>query len=101
MAYDPQATRRRPRPTDDAPAPVDAMLGDGPSSAAGLAHAGPDSAPTHPTVTPEPADPPPDTLLLNTGIAGIIAAVMGLLLLHHLWRSRRQRRAARESAGSL
>ena len=28
MAYDPQANRRRPKPTEKDPAPVDALLGD-------------------------------------------------------------------------
>ncbi len=101
MAYDPQAARRRPRPAEDAPAPVDSIIGDRASTGDGPAQAGPARSPTHPTVTPEPADPPPDTLVFNTGLAGVVAAIMGLLLLRHLWMRRRHRRAARESAGSL
>jgi hypothetical protein len=30
MPYDPQRSHRRPRLADDAPAPIDALLGDGP-----------------------------------------------------------------------
>ena len=85
MAYDPQRERRRPQPTGDDPAPVDALLGDAPSVSL-------NEDPPPPSVTPEPADPPPDTLLLGSGAAVAIAGLVFLLLLRHLWL--RHRRAA-------
>ena len=66
MAYDPQANRRRPKPTDKDPATVDALLGDEPTE--------PSVAPTvedpppGPGVTPTPADPVPDSWVLSTGM---------------------------------
>ena len=93
MAYDPQAGHRRPKPSDDDPAPIDALIGGDPLDEPVPANAVPDDPPPTPAVTPAPADPPPDTLLLNTGIAGAVATVVGLLTLRHLWRRRRARRA--------
>jgi len=91
MAYDPQASRRRPRPAAEDPAPVDAILGkptEPPSPTAT-----PDDPPPTPAVTPAPADPPSDTLLLSSGVVTAIGAVVALLTLRHLW-NRRKRRAA-------
>lgn len=102
MAYDPQANRRRPRPADDSPAPVDAILGESPTAAlqepAPQAHADAapvvDDPPPSPSVTPEPADPPSDQLLLTSGVATAIGGVIGLLTLRHFWLRHRRRRAA-------
>jgi hypothetical protein len=38
MPYDPQRSHRRPRLADDAPAPIDALLGDGPGADAPEVH---------------------------------------------------------------
>lgn len=97
MAYDPQANRRRPKPGDSDPAPVDALLDDEAptddgSSADGSSHDGPnpEDPPPAPGVTPDPADPVPDVVLAGTGMAGIGAGVVLLLVLRWLWkRSRR------------
>ncbi len=94
MAYDPQANRRRPRPDADEAAPVDALLGDPPppsAEATDEARPAPEDPPPSPSVTPEPADPPPDALLINTGIAGAAMALVGLLVLRHLWLRHRRR----------
>ncbi len=90
MVYDPQAERRRPKPPAEDAAPVEALLG-GAATASGAGSGSgrsttPDDPPPTPSVTPAPADPPPDSLLINTGLAGALAAVVGLLLLRHLWR---------------
>ena len=73
MAYDPQAGRRRPKPDAEAPAPVDALLGEAPATPAtapGRTEARvADDPPPSVSVTPEPADPVPDRLLLSTGVA--------------------------------
>ena len=100
MAYDPQANRRRPRPDADAPAPVDALLGDPVPPSSGGDGPGPvaDDPPPSPAVTPAPADPVPDSLLVNTGIAGAVAAAVALLTLRHLWRRHRTRRVDEDSA---
>ena len=86
MPYDPQAKHRRPRPTDSESAPVEALLHQGPTPTN-------DDPPPSPSVTPAPADPPPDSLLINTGLVGAVAAVIGLLVLRHLWRRHRSRLA--------
>ncbi len=101
MAYDPQANRRRPKPDTEETAPVDALLGDPTRPAAatsadpGPTPTTPDDPPPIPSVTPEPADPPPDALLINTGLAGAAMALIGLLVLRHLWL--RHRRRAQEA----
>lgn len=93
MAYDPQANRRRPRPDVEDPAPVDAILGEAPPVAPAASGAGvADDPPPSVAVTPEPADPPSDQLLLSTGVVGAIGGLLALLTLRHLWR--RHRRAA-------
>jgi len=99
MAYDPQANRRRPKPSEADPAPVDALLGDvpiepadepaDPGSASRLAV---DDPPPAVGVTPAPADPVPDSLVLSTGMGAAIGALLGLLTLRWLWK-RQQRRA--------
>ncbi|MCP4740600.1 MAG: hypothetical protein GY873_41110 [Bosea sp.] len=101
MAYDPQANRRRPRPDDDAPAPVDAILGEAPTAvgadwAPGDGSPVADDPPPTPAVTPEPADPPSDQLLLTSGVATAIGGLIALLTLRHLWVRHRRRRAAAE-----
>ena len=73
MAYDPQANRRRPKPTDKDPAPVDTLLGD---------------EPTGPSVTPTPADPVPDSWVLSTGMGAAVGAIVGLATLRWLWKRR-------------
>lgn len=100
MAYDPQANRRRPRPDADQPAPVDALLGDEPAAGSGPAARGPvlDYPPPTPAVTPEPADPPPDGLLLSTGLAAAGGALVTALVARHFWiRHRRRTNAADDS----
>ncbi len=104
MPYDPQANHRRPRPTEEESAPVDALLGSTPRSAAPRAAGGAESAvpptnddpPPSPSVTPAPADPPPDALLINTGLAGAVAGLVGLLVLRHFWHRHRSKRATAE-----
>lgn len=93
MAYDPQASRRRPRPDAETPAPVDALLGDPPRRAAADTAVADDPPPSV-SVTPEPADPPSDQLLLRTGVAGAIGGLVGLLAVRHLWRRHRRARPA-------
>ena len=97
MAYDPQANRRRPRPDVESAAPVDAILGEAPAAnapAAGVA----DDPPPSVAVTPEPADPPSDQLLINTGLAGAIGGLIALLTLRHLWRRHRRSKDAADGA---
>lgn len=93
MAYDPQANRRRPRPAVEDPAPVDAILG----TARSVGRPEPevaDDPPPSVAVTPEPADPPSDKLLISTGVAGAIGGLIALLTLRHLWRRHRRSAAA-------
>ena len=88
MAYDPQANRRRPKPAEKDPAPVDALLGDEPT--------GPSVAPTvedpppGPGVTPTPADPVPDSWVLSTGMGAAVGAIIGLVTLRWLWKRGRR-----------
>lgn len=91
MAYDPQANHRRPQPEATAVAPVDALLGDAPATAA-LPGGVRDDPPPTPGVTPAPADPPSDTLLLNTGLVAAAGTVVALLTLRHLWKRHLNRR---------
>ena len=97
MPYDPQANHRRPTPAYEESAPVEALLGSARAENRSGAGAGPaptnDDPPPSPSVTPAPADPPPDALLINTGLAGAVAALVGLLVLRHLWRRHHNRRA--------
>lgn len=90
MPYDPQANHRRPAPADEESAPVEALLGSTWAGSRSGAEPGPsptnDDPPPSPSVTPAPADPPPDALLINTGLASAVAALIGLLVLRHLWR---------------
>ncbi|MEM8707895.1 MAG: hypothetical protein AAGE98_15630 [Actinomycetota bacterium] len=89
MAYDPQANRRRPKPTDRDPAPVDALLGDAPAPAPAATPTVEDPPPA-PGVTPAPADPVPDSWVLSTGMGAALGAIIGLFTLRWLWkRSRR------------
>lgn len=92
MAYDPQANRRRPKPTDEDSAPVDALLGestDEPVAPASL----PDDPPPEPAVTPAPADPPSDKLLVSSGVISAVGALVALLVLRHLWKRHQQTEA--------
>jgi hypothetical protein len=61
MPYDPQRSHRRPRLTDDAPAPIDALLGNGAEPEPPTSHAQPDagSSVDAPAVV-EPEAPAPD-----------------------------------------
>lgn len=88
MAYDPQAGRRRPRPADSEPAPVEALLGAAPDDS--TAPGPTDDPPPIPAVTPHPADPPSDTLLLKTTVLTVVAALVTLLLARQLWRRTRR-----------
>ena len=90
MAYDPQADRKRPRPTAEEPAPVDALLGAPAEAAAPVVVA--DDPPPSPAVTPAPADPVSDTLVFSSGLAGAIGALVALLTLRHFWKLRTRRR---------
>ncbi len=49
-----------------------------------------DDPPPEPTVTPAPADPRSDRLLISSGVMGAIGAAVGALLLHWLWKHRRR-----------
>ncbi|MEZ5247517.1 MAG: hypothetical protein R2707_20680 [Acidimicrobiales bacterium] len=87
MAYDPQATRRRPKPEADDTAPVDALLGaPTPPTTAEVV----DDPPPTPAVTPAPADPISDKLVISSGLATAIGGLAALLALRHLWRRRRK-----------
>ena len=99
MAYDPQRDRRRPHPTADTPAPVDALLGDAadPDVTAEMATVPnlrpvSDDPPPDPAVTPAPADPPSDRVLLNSALAGAAVGMLVLLALRQLWLRRVRRR---------
>jgi hypothetical protein len=87
MAYDPQANRRRPQPDAAASAPIDAILGE-PEVPASV-----DDPAQIPTVTPEPADPPPDSLLVNTGVVAALGGLFALLTLRHLWKRHLRQKA--------
>ena len=88
MAYDPQAKRRRPKPTEKDPAPVDALLGDEPTESSVAPTV--EDPPPGPGVTPTPADPVPDSWVLSTGMGAAVGAIIGLVTLRWLWkRSRR------------
>ena len=86
MVYDPQANRRRPKPEAQETAPVDAILGDAPTPVAPKAAA--DDPPPIPAVTPAPADPIPDTLLLSSGVVTAFGGLVALLTLRHFWKRR-------------
>lgn len=100
MAYDPQAKRQRPKPTPEGPAPVDALLLTGNTESSGPRPDTDDSGsraaesdkssgkhpPPTPAVTPEPANPPPDKLILNSALASAAGALVGTLLLRYIWR---------------
>ena len=45
-----------------------------------------DDPPPSPAVTPEPANPPPDKLLLNSALAGAVGALVSALVLRYLWK---------------
>ena len=100
MAYDPQADRRRPKPKDAEPAPVDALLGDPVSdddptttirgSASRIVT---DDPPPAVGVTPAPADPVPDSLVISTGMGAALGGVLGLLTMRWLWKRHQERRS--------
>lgn len=91
MAYDPQANRRRPKPTDQDPAPVDALLGDEPTAPVEPAAPSPttEDPPPAPGVTPAPADPVPDSWVVSTGMGAAIGGLIALLTLRWLWKRSR------------
>ena len=91
MAYDPQANRRRPKPTDRDPAPVDALLGDEPTAPVEPAAPTPttEDPPPAPGVTPAPADPVPDSWVVSTGMGAAIGGLIALLTLRWLWKRSR------------
>lgn len=110
MVYDPQAKRQRPKPAPEGPAPVDALLltdtadasgrnvvADTATSAADTATSAAnadneefplvtDDPPPAPTVTPEPANPPPDKLLINSALISAVGTLIGALVLRFLWK---------------
>jgi hypothetical protein len=86
MAYDPQATRRRPKPEGADTAPVDALLGE-PVPAAPVEVV--DDPPPTPAVTPAPADPISDKLVISSGLVTAVGGIAALLALRHLWNRRR------------
>ncbi|MCQ3814633.1 MAG: hypothetical protein KTU85_09505 [Acidimicrobiia bacterium] len=88
MTYDPQAKRQRPKPATDGSAPVDALLFDANATASNAED--PSAAPA---VTPEPANPPADKLMLSSALGGAAAALIGAVMLRYLWQrcSRRSR----------
>lgn len=100
MAYDPQANRRRPKPADADPAPVDALLGDAPTpeaisdppSAGTGSRITTDDPPPAVGVTPAPADPVPDSLVISTGMGAALGGVIGLATLRWLWKRQQRRR---------
>ncbi len=81
MVYDPQKNRRRPAPSEAGPAPVDALIRDDSPPTPVV-----DDPPAAPNVTPPVADPPADSLLVNTGVAIAVGAAGALLLARYLWR---------------
>ena len=93
MAYDAQANRRRPKPEAQEPAPVEALLGDPvPPAVAEIV----DDPPPSPAVTPAPADPISDKLVISSGLATAIGGAIALLTLRHFWNRRRRRPAVDE-----
>lgn len=99
MAYDPQRDRRRPRPDERDPAPVDAILGGDtdPTNPAGPGLSLVDDPPPTPAVTPDPADPPSDRQLLSAGLMGAAAGIVVLVIARQVW-VRRRRAAAEPTA---
>lgn len=103
MVYDPQAEHKRPKPAPEGPAPVDALLLADAADAAGQDVVADTSTPAANTsdeelppatentppalaVTPEPANPPPDKLLLNSALISAVGALIGALALRFLWK---------------
>lgn len=103
MVYDPQADRQRPKPAPEGPAPVDALLLTDTADASGqnvvadtstsAANIGGEEAPLvtedpppTPTVTPGPANPPPDKLLLNSALISAVGTLIGALVLRLVWK---------------
>ena len=92
MVDDPQAKRRRPHPEAADPTPIDALLRKVEDSTPARSNGVANDPPPTPAVTPAPADPPSDTVLVNTGLAVAAIGLLVLLTLRHLWK-RRSRRA--------
>lgn len=86
MTYDPQAQRQRLNPTPDETAAIDALLGNADSEGPQADSDGP-QVPVAPAVTPDPADPPPDKLLLNSILTATAGVLLGAILLR--WALRR------------
>ncbi len=113
MAYDPQAKHQRPKPILEGPAPVDALLAsdttifgdqgvragtaDGSTEDDSLMTDEPLSTPA---VTPEPANPPPDKLLLNSALVSVLSTLVGALLLRCLWKRLKGARRCRSASDS-
>ena len=101
MAYDPQANRRRPKPAETDPAPVDALIGEPdpaspptPAPEARASRATTEDPPPAVGVTPAPADPVPDSLVISTGMGAALGGLIGLVTLRWLWKRNRRRRTA-------
>ena len=84
MAYDPQANRRRPKPRTADSAPVDALL-DQPVAGETSAPTQ-DDPPPEPAVTPAPADPPSDKLLVSSGVISVAGGFMALMVARYFWK---------------
>lgn len=101
MPYDPQRSHRRPQLADDAPAPIDALLGEGSESETAPSEpevrsngaTKPDAA--HPEVAPTfdygtTIDVPPEPSRGGARIALVAVATVGLMLLLLAWIRRRR-----------
>jgi hypothetical protein len=92
MAYDPQANHRRPKPADTDPAPIDALLGDAPDrDTEPSSRKTTEDPPPAVGVTPAPADPVPDSLVISTGMGAAIGGLVGVLTLRWLWKRNKRR----------
>lgn len=112
MTYDPQAKGQRPSPKSGVSAPVDALLPDdaveselqavvAANSESSTNLGGGDLPPlvddpiSVPAVTPEPADPPPDKLLINGTLLAAVGVLVAALALRYLCKRSLRCRAVR------
>ena len=94
MVYDPQSERRRPQPSSEDPVPVDALLDGNSVALTGGRGSPPGPTPEDPpppvSVTPQPADPWSDRLLLIASSVAVVAAIIALVIVRWLWLRRRE-----------